>query len=303
MTLIVIEGLSRMDFKGLEYFVMVVENGGYTQAAEKEFVAQPAISRKIAQLEQELDVTLFLRGGRRNKLTSKGKIVYRWAKRILLDKENLMRDLKSDERPLRIVYFSNGSIVYVSRVVRKLQEAYPDIQIYTQSIRALPAPDASFASGLDQLEHDKVDVLVTFLPNVKQPGMEWIKYRTIEAGGLCAIAGEGHPLFGKNGVTTEALRKYPLVFPNPRFTPYVANAMRRVLHEPAEVIDSTDFTDFCVQIIANGYVGVMPYSSRTVSNNSLCGMPVLDIKEGFDLVAVWKKECQHPDIPKLEAIL
>lgn len=291
---------------GLEYLVTVAESGGFTQAAEKLFISQPAISRKISALEAELGMPLFVRTGRRNQLTGAGEIVYRWACQILKDYENLERDLTGWQhhgKPLRLVYFSNGSITYVSRAIRALKEKHPEVEVYAQSIQSLPTVDASFASGLEQLRQGKVDVLFSFLPNVLRPGMDWVDYRTVEKGGLCAVAGEGHPLFHEESVTAAQLKRYPLVFPNPRYTPEVARAMREALGEPDQVTDSTDFNDFCVRIISTGRVGVMPYSTHTVATESLHALPVSDVEEGFDLVALWKKDSPHPDLAALISVL
>ena len=53
-----------MDLKQLEYFVAVVDLGGFSRAARLLDVAQPAISRQVRALEVELRQNLLLRNGR-----------------------------------------------------------------------------------------------------------------------------------------------------------------------------------------------------------------------------------------------
>ena len=69
-----------MDVRQLEYFLGVASELHFSKAAEKLYVAQPALSRQIQQLENELDVVLFERDKRNVKLTPAGE--YRLKARI-----------------------------------------------------------------------------------------------------------------------------------------------------------------------------------------------------------------------------
>jgi hypothetical protein len=55
--------VSVMERRQLEYFVAIVENGGFTHAARAMRVAQPSLSRAIGRLERELGVALFTGSG------------------------------------------------------------------------------------------------------------------------------------------------------------------------------------------------------------------------------------------------
>ena len=60
----------------IEYFLEVARQGNFTKAAQLLYTAQPALSRQIANLEEELDVTLFERGKSGTQLTSIGQKYY-----------------------------------------------------------------------------------------------------------------------------------------------------------------------------------------------------------------------------------
>ncbi len=86
-----------MDIKHLRYFKTVADLRSFTQAAERLYIAQPAISMAIRKLEQELDLVLFHRKDRKVSLTDEGQRLYDHAVRILQASEDAlleMRELK-----------------------------------------------------------------------------------------------------------------------------------------------------------------------------------------------------------------
>src|SRR3954452_22961195 len=74
-----------MDLRQLEYVVAVVDEGGFTRAADSLLVAQPSLSQGIRTLETELGVALFHRLGRRVELTAAGEALLDPARRMLRD--------------------------------------------------------------------------------------------------------------------------------------------------------------------------------------------------------------------------
>ncbi len=72
-----------MQYRHLHYFVSVVEAGSFSRAASTVHVAQPALSQQIAQLEEQLGVSLLLRSARGVRPTAAGEVLYREASSIL----------------------------------------------------------------------------------------------------------------------------------------------------------------------------------------------------------------------------
>src|SRR4051812_31129670 len=73
-----------MELKQLKYFIRVADLGGFSKAAISLAVSQPALSKKLRQLELELRRDLLLRNGRGVTLTDEGLIFLEHA-RIMLD--------------------------------------------------------------------------------------------------------------------------------------------------------------------------------------------------------------------------
>lgn len=76
-----------MEIRHLRYFVAVAAHGSVAEAARRLNIAQPALSRQIQNLEEELQAPLFLRSARGVALTAAGEQFHKDAERLLLDLE------------------------------------------------------------------------------------------------------------------------------------------------------------------------------------------------------------------------
>jgi LysR family transcriptional regulator, nitrogen assimilation regulatory protein len=84
----------RLDFRALSYFVHVADVGSISRASDNLHVAQPALTRQIHRLEQNLGSRLFVRERRGVRLTDAGQRLYDHATRILRDVERAYDDVK-----------------------------------------------------------------------------------------------------------------------------------------------------------------------------------------------------------------
>lgn len=62
----------RMDIRQLEFFLAIVDHGGFNRAAAAPYVSQPALSQTVRSLERDLGTDLFHRLGKRTVLTEAG---------------------------------------------------------------------------------------------------------------------------------------------------------------------------------------------------------------------------------------
>lgn len=85
----------RIDLLQLHYFVAVVDAGSITKASRLCHIAQPALSKRVASLEEELGVQLLHRGAFGVEATEEGMVLYRTSKRILRDIAGISDELLS----------------------------------------------------------------------------------------------------------------------------------------------------------------------------------------------------------------
>jgi len=111
----------------------VVEAGGFTAAAERLHVTQPAVSMHVRALEREYGVVLFDRRGDGAVPTAAGRALYRRARVILRQRQEAVRELGSlraeGPPPLVVGASSTGVAYYLPPLLRRFSEAEPDVRV------------------------------------------------------------------------------------------------------------------------------------------------------------------------------
>lgn len=95
-----------MELRQLRHFVAVVAHGNFSRAAKVLHLTQPALSRQVKNLEDELGIVLLKRETNKTTLTQSGRKFYDEVREILARVEKAVRDIKSekDRKPLRVGY-------------------------------------------------------------------------------------------------------------------------------------------------------------------------------------------------------
>jgi DNA-binding transcriptional LysR family regulator len=126
-----------MERRQLEYFVAIVEHGGFTHAARSLRVAQPSLSRAIGKLEQELGVALFHRVGRNVVLSSAGEMLADRARLVLRDLDALRAAARSIGEGavgrVDVAATSSSALEPVTSIVAELRQHHPGVVVSTSS--------------------------------------------------------------------------------------------------------------------------------------------------------------------------
>lgn len=93
-----------MEFRHLRYFVTVAQEGNLTRAAKKLYISQPPLTRAIMQLEEELEVQLFIRKPRGLELTAAGQYFLPHAQQLLARIETLACDIKRIDEQRKVIF-------------------------------------------------------------------------------------------------------------------------------------------------------------------------------------------------------
>ncbi len=123
--------------EGLREFVAVVEQGGFTAAANQLHVSTSYVSRQVTRLEQRLDVRLLQRTTRKVRLTEMGQVYYERSREILDQLQALeseMADLQEKPRGLvRMTAAGEYAEQFVAPAVAEFVTMYPEVSIELDS--------------------------------------------------------------------------------------------------------------------------------------------------------------------------
>jgi DNA-binding transcriptional LysR family regulator len=126
------------DFRALRYFVAVAEELHFTRAAERMYIAQPALSEQIRRLEGELGVELLRRTTRKVELTAAGEEFLARARRILAEADEALaeasRAARGETGVIRVATGSTAGLEQVPRVLRAFREARPNVHLELRQI-------------------------------------------------------------------------------------------------------------------------------------------------------------------------
>ena len=130
-----------MELRHLRYFTAVVQWKGYREASRRLHVAQPAISRTVSDLEEELGLRLFSRVKRLVQLTPEGEVFYAEAVRTLAQAElaidTARRAAQGEIGKLSIGFLGSATYVFLPELVRIFKAQHRDIHLTLQELTPL----------------------------------------------------------------------------------------------------------------------------------------------------------------------
>ena len=120
-------------YRQMRYFISVVETNSFFEAGEACHISQSAISQQIRALENELQVQLLERHGRRFTVTPAGKYFYEQAKRQTAALDGLIREVrrigKGEYQRLRVGVLNGFSSRIMQQAIREFAENHPHVRL------------------------------------------------------------------------------------------------------------------------------------------------------------------------------
>jgi DNA-binding transcriptional LysR family regulator len=153
------ERREHMNHKALCAFRLIVERGSLSQAAAGMNLSQPAVSRLIALLETELELTLFDRSGRSLKMTKEGIAFYHATKHILIGLDEIPRiakDISIGDNRLKLITTQRISQGLISIALATMRKENPNVRCM---VDVLPRIDMENLVGMRRF-----DVAIASLP-------------------------------------------------------------------------------------------------------------------------------------------
>jgi DNA-binding transcriptional LysR family regulator len=192
-----------MDLLLLRSFLTVAESGGVTAAATRLHITQPALSRRLQQLEEQLGAPLLDRGRKGVQLTELGRLVQREGRLIVARYELLREQVRAHQQLEGGVLRIGGGATAVSFVlpaaIARFQAAYPSVRF---QLREAGSSEVAGAVRAGQLEVGMVTLPVE--------GRE-LEVRPLMQDPIVLVARPDHPLASAGRIRARKLNGLPLV--------------------------------------------------------------------------------------------
>ena len=193
-----------MTLTQLRHFVALADIGSFAQTAKAVFLTQPALTRSIAALEDELGGRLFDRVGRRITLTPFGQAVLERAQRLVRDAQTL-KTLRSGLHSgmtghLRLGLGSGPGALFSLRLLRHMAQHHPQLRLYLSR--------GNTEVLLQGLKAQRIDAALVDI-RAMRPSTDFDVSEIFELGAGFMVR-PGHPLLKRKRVSLDDIRAYPL---------------------------------------------------------------------------------------------
>jgi len=267
-----------MDISNLKAFVSIANTGSFSLASEELFLTQPAISKRIASLESELNTPLFDRIGRKVRLTAAGETLYTHAQLILKEVNNAKQSVinlsDSIQGELKIATSHHIGLHRLPSVLTHYVANYPSVDL---AIEFMDSEDACKLIEQGEIELAIVTLPLTPIPNLHQ--------KLIWDDPLSFVVNKNHELCGLK-ITLQDLTSHAAVLPSHgTFTREVIQQLFAKNHLDLNIRMSTNYLETIKMLIQVGLGwGVLPNS---MLDNKLVTLKVPKVKIARQLGIVW----------------
>lgn len=255
-----------MDIQGIQAFISVAEHQSFSAAAETLFITQPAVSKRIATLESELNVNLFDRIGRQIQLTEAGRALLPRAKNIISeikDSQRAIRNLSQQvDGQLSIGTSHHIGLHRLPPILRHYNQSFPNVELAMQFLDSEQVCKAVLHGDLEL-------GIVTLPPENTDP----LSLIPLWDDSLHIVASKEHPLAKQTQVKLSALARQPAILPaRGTFTREVIETALQPAAVELQVRLSTNYLETIRMMVEIGLGwSVLP---STMINDQLCAIHI-----------------------------
>ncbi len=194
-----------ISFDYYKIFYIVAKTGNITKAAEELMISQPAISKCIKLLEEQLGGQLFVRTKRGVTLTEEGKEFYKYISHAIEYINN------AESKFTEMIHLDVGTIRIGSSTTLTKKFLMPFIEIFHEKYPNINIQIETHMSGvlLNRLRQGLIDLVILNLPYHDDNDIELIKVKEVRD---CFIVGKKYQNLLTKKLSLQEISNYPLVF-------------------------------------------------------------------------------------------
>lgn len=288
-----------MRLEQIHYYLTIVECGSITKAAGKLYISQPALSKQIALLEDEIGVKLLKRQARGIRLTEAGEQFAADCRKIMQDLDSAVARAAAlgniEKKPLLIGCF-DGAVTedFLPKLQTQLKQINPNIQIKLSR--------HTFAENRAHLDSGQIDIMIELARKEKDglihttsgltEGKDDYHFYPLTHRKSAIIYSIYSPLAQKDPLTAEDIVTEPYLAANNREGPWLAEPVLDYLSKKGKKKPRVETVDNFMSLMSNLELGngycTLALSAADRNPNLLAW----DLPEeyGTYVVAVWKKD-------------
>ena len=290
-----------MTLQSLEYFIAVARYKNFTRAAQECFVTQPALSRAIRELEEELQCQLLIRTSRSVVLTAAGEACLEEARRITALCRKLPKKMRhftqTQDKPLL-----TGYVIYdhLMSFVGKISGGNPG---------NLPVPLDTRYSACSEMKRlfSAGELDIALLPEPCVADLVDVECASVFHAKAAVLVSNNSPFFERKSLRMSELCGSRFVEWSRRETPLLSETYTVMLREAGvepQVVDSGEkLGDIITRVIMHNAVGFASTLSRPQHVGDVRIIPVEDSPERFGLLCVWHKGAVNPGLRLIRRLL
>lgn len=277
-------------------FMLAAEYMNFTRAAERLYITQPALSRNISALEEELGLLLFVRHNNVLSITPGGKLLYDWMCRAEQDFTQVLEDARhanSEPKQALHIGFVKSELPprEAARAMQHLRTMQPDVELV---ITHYLAQDI-----ISRLEDHSMDIALMI--GSATYGKPRLVTRTLASFQRCVAVPISHPLAGREQVSLKEFSEDTFISVKPMTSPTLSVMTRRVCGMAGflpKIVEAQD-TDEQIAWIESGRGVSLLVENHVERHNPLISFLQLEEDLPVDLVCAWDRLNINPHIPRL----
>lgn len=268
-----------MDIPNLHAFIAVADTNSFSEASDQLYLTQPAISKRVAALESELDIQLFDRIGRKVTLTEAGAALLIRAKNIVQQVEDSKRAIQNLSGhiagKLSIGTSHHIGLHRLPPILREFTHRYPEVEL---DLHFMDSEEACHA-----IEQGELELGIVTLP--LQPA-KLLKTHEVWEDPLDIVVNPSHPLLDLEQITPKQLAKYSAILPTEgTYTRQIFEQTMRKHKLELKVGLSTNYLETIKMMVSVGLGwSVLP---RSMISHELKILKIQNIKLERKLGIVW----------------
>jgi DNA-binding transcriptional LysR family regulator len=290
-----------MDIELLKEFIVVAEHLNFSKASKKLYIAQPVLSRHIADLESQLGIQLFIRSKHSVQITYMGELMLEEAKAIIDRYEQAIQKIRQTAAgsigSLSIGFLEGAVKQFMASLIMRFNSSYPKTDLHLISMdlgdlnKALKKGDVDigFTLALDTANNDDLNI------------------KTLYSDFYSLVVPRSHPFSNRTSIEISDLKNEQFIMPSPEYFPNAMEQLIKLCNAKGfnpKIVKQTPRIDTVLLMVEIGMgIAIMPRHDALYASSNLCFIDISGTEVSVDVVVAWKKSNTNPLVtPFLEEL-